>query len=171
MDIEKHVSRIHSPIVQNRATMRYLFLLLFNLCSAVLLFGQQQPPVNWQYSAKKVSDKTWEVHVTALIRPGWHVYAQHQPKDAIAAPTVIKFTSNPLLKLLGPVKEIGDRQKRTIAELNVTQYQYEQKVDFVQVVKTEHDVTTNLTFQLTFQACTDEQCLPPDTRQFTIRLG
>ena len=51
--------------------------------------------------------KTYEIHMTATIQTGWHLYSQTQPEDAIAIPTGIKFTSNPLVTAEGPVKEVG----------------------------------------------------------------
>ncbi len=64
-----------------------------------------QSPVQWQFTSKKTGDNSFEVHLTAIIKPGWHVYAQHQPEDAIAVPTQIRFNKHPLLQFKDGVKE------------------------------------------------------------------
>ena len=33
--------------------------------------------VQWTYTAKKIADKTYEVHMSAKIGAGWHLYAQN----------------------------------------------------------------------------------------------
>ena len=41
----------------------------------------------------------YEIHMTATIQSGWHLYSQTQPEDAIAKPTGFTFNNNPLLDL------------------------------------------------------------------------
>lgn len=79
-----------------------------------------QDVVHWNYTAKKVSDKTYELHLTATIDEGWHVYAQVQPKDAVGIPTKISFNKNPLITLVGKTKEIGTKKKQEIKEVGIT---------------------------------------------------
>jgi thiol:disulfide interchange protein DsbD len=56
-------------------------------------------PLKWKYSCKKMNDSTYIVHFTAILHEGWHAYSQVQPKNAVAIPTAIKFSSNPLINL------------------------------------------------------------------------
>ena len=58
-------------------------------------------PVSWTFTSIKVADKTYEVHMTATIQTGWHLYSQTQPDDAIPQPTVVTFNKNPLITLDG----------------------------------------------------------------------
>lgn len=129
-----------------------------------------QNPVTWSFSTNKISDKTYEVHLTATIQSGWHVYSQTQPDDAIAIPTGIKINSNPLLMLDGKIKEIGKMEKYHDAKLEISANQYSGKVDFVQVVKLKTSAKTNVTGSVEFQTCNDEKCLPPKTVNFTIAI-
>jgi thiol:disulfide interchange protein DsbD len=129
-----------------------------------------QSPVKWSYTATKLAAGLFEVHLTATIQSGWHVYAQQQPDDAIALPTSIQFTKNPLLLMQGSLKEIGEKEQYKDADLGITAFQYEEKVDFVQQVKMKIKGKTNLSGSITYQACTNEKCLPPATTQFSINL-
>jgi len=127
-------------------------------------------PVSWSYSAKKVSDKMYEVRITASMQSGWHMFSQKQPDDAIAEPTKITFTKNPLLKLDGNIKEEGDMEKFHDAKLKMSANQYASKVEFVQMVKMKASAKTNLSGTVRFQTCNDQKCLPPKTINFSVAL-
>ncbi|MBS1753549.1 MAG: hypothetical protein KF741_13090 [Ferruginibacter sp.] len=131
---------------------------------------QAQIPVSWKYVSKKVSDKTFEVHITATIQRGWHLYSQTQPADAIAVPTSIKFNVHPLIKLNGKPKETGTLEKYTERSLGIEQWQYSNKVEFVQTVTLKSNVKTTIKGNIEYQACTDEKCLPPKVVLFSVRL-
>lgn len=134
--------------------------------------GQQfLQPVQWEYSAEKVNDRVYELHLTATIKPGWHLYAQKQPEDAIAVPTTIKFNNNPLLTFSGQTKEIGKLEKFTEPSIGISAWQYEHKVDFVRVATVKKNVSTRVSGTITFQVCTPEQCLPPETVSFNIAIN
>jgi thiol:disulfide interchange protein DsbD len=144
-----------------------LFLSFFAFAFA----ASAQSPVSWAFSTKKLNANTYEVHMTATIQNGWHLYAQKQPDDAIAQPTTFQFNKSPLLNLEGSVKEIGKLEKFKDKELDVSANQYSKKVDFVQVVKLKGKAKTAVTGKLEFQTCNDEKCLPPKTVPFSIALN
>ena len=147
--------------------------LLFTLTLFVLVSAaaSAQNPVSWSFSTKKINDKTYELHMTASIQKDWHLYAQEQPKDAIALPTTFAFNKNPLLAFEGNVKENGKLEKYTDKVLNVTAHQYSNKVDFVQVVKLKAKAKTAVTGKLEFQTCNGDKCLRPETVSFTFPLN
>ncbi|HEX7906363.1 MAG TPA: protein-disulfide reductase DsbD domain-containing protein [Chitinophagaceae bacterium] len=132
--------------------------------------AKAQNPVTWAFSAKKVSDKTYEIHMTATIQSGWHLYSQNQPEDAIAIPTGFRINNNPLLKLDGKIKEVGKLEKFRDEKLDISAHQYSTKVDFVQLVKLKSNVKTNVSGSVEFQTCNDEKCLPPRTVNFNIAV-
>lgn len=146
-------------------------LLFVTLALAFLNTLSAQNPVSWAFTSKKISDKVYELHLTATIQPGWHLYSQKQPEDAIAQPTSFTFNNNPLLNFDGTVKELGKMEKYTDKLLDVSAYQYSNKVNFVQVVKLKGKVKTAVTGKLEFQTCDDKKCLPPKTVPFTIVLN
>jgi hypothetical protein len=129
-----------------------------------------QNPVSWTFTSKKIDDKTFEVHMTASMQKGWHLYSQKQPEDAIAIPTTFAITANPLIKLDGDIKEIGKMEKFKDEKLDLSANQYSNKVDFVQVVKLKGSAKTNVSGSVEFQTCDDKKCLPPKTVNFSIAL-
>lgn len=146
----------------------FTFLMFF----AIFSYGQERKnPIQWQYSAKKIGDKTYEVHLTAMLESGWHAYSQLQPEEAVAQPTAIKFKSNPLVGIEGKIKEVGAMEKWQDEATGIKANQYKDQVDFVQIVKLKGNVKTSVSGSLTYQVCTDQMCLPPRTDDFTIKIN
>jgi thiol:disulfide interchange protein DsbD len=143
------------------------------LCFAGVIANAQRDlhPVTWQYSARKIAEKTYEVHLTAQLQTGWHAYSQKQPDDAVARPTEIKFKPNPLIGLLGSIREVGAMEKWKDEITGIQANQYAGRVDFVQVIKLKANVRTTVSGSLTYQVCTDEMCLPPRTDNFVVQLA
>ena len=142
----------------------------FILVIGATVANAQLNPVSWSFTSKKIADKTYEVHLTATMQSGWHLYSQVQPEDAIAIPTDFKLNSNPLLSLDGKIKEIGKMEKFHDPKLEVSANQYAGKVDFVQVIKLKANAKTNLTGSVEYQTCDDKKCLPPKTVNFSIPI-
>ena len=146
--------------------------ILFGLAivTGTLVMAQSSKEVNWTYSVKKVADKTYEIHMTAAIGAGWHLYAQNVGGDG-PIPTDFKFTKSPLLTLDGPVKETGRLIKKFESAWNHDVNYYENTVDFVQVVKLKSNVKTALTGQVEFMVCNDHECLPPADVDIKVNIG
>jgi len=141
---------------------------------AIVLFGfaarAQLNPISWTFSAKKIADNTYEVHMKAAIESGWHLYSQTQPEDAIAIPTGFSLNTNPLLTLDGKIKEVGKMEKYHDSKLGISANQYANTVDFVQVIKLKAKAKTNITGSVEYQTCDDHKCLPPKTVNFSIAI-
>lgn len=150
--------------------MKKTILFLLGFFVAGFVFAQSESPVSWTFNSKKIAANIYELRLTATMQPGWHLYSQKQPADAVAQPTSFTFNSNPLLSLDGAVKEVGKIEKFRDEKLDVSANQYSGKVDFVQVVKVKGNAKTNVTGKLEFQTCDDKKCLPPKTLPFSIAL-
>lgn len=148
--------------------MKKLLFVVLAFLTAQLAVAQN--PVSWTFASKKISDKEYELRMTATIQPGWHLYSQNQPEDAIAQPTTFNFNSNPLLNFEGRVKEMGKLEKYKDEKLDISANQYSNRVDFVQRVKIKGKAKTNVTGKLEYQTCDDMKCLPPKTVNFSIAL-
>jgi len=144
---------------------------LFSVLSFAVLFTKAQSPVSWAFTAKKLAEKKYEIHLTATVQTGWHLYSQVQPEDAVVNPTDIKFNANPLLVLEGKITETGKVEKFHDEKLGISANQYAGSVDFVQVVKLKAKAKTNLAGIVEFQTCDDKKCLPPKKVNFSIALN
>lgn len=131
--------------------------------------AQINNPVQWAYSAKKIADKTYELHITATIGSNWHLYAQDAGEGP--EPTKLTFTTNPLITMDGKVKEVGKMEKSFDKNFNSTLKYYANKVDFVQKIKVKSAIATVVKGSVNFMVCNDKQCLPPKDVPFSIKVG
>lgn len=129
-----------------------------------------QNPVTWTFTSKKLANGNYEIHMTATIEKGWHLYSQMQPEDAIAIPTTFSITNNPLIEIVGKIKEEGKMEKFHDKELDLSANQYSKTVNFVQVIKMKGKAKTNFTGSVEYQTCDDKKCLPPKTVNFKVAL-
>lgn len=150
--------------------MRKGLLLLVAVSLTSLAFAQIKDPVKWKFSVKKIDAATFEVHMTATLEPGWHIYSQSTP-DGGPIPTSIEFTNNPLLTLQGTAKEVGKLEQKHEPLFGVDVKQFSGKVDFVQTVKIKGKAKTTLNGFVEFMSCNDEECLPPAKEKFSIALN
>jgi len=135
------------------------------------LFAQIQNPVSWTTSSKKINDKTYEVHLTANLNSGWHIYSQHTPEGG-PVPTSLTFTKNPLVTVEGKAKEVGKLEQHVEPLFgNIDVKQFSNKVDFVQLVKLKAPVKTSVNVAVEFMVCNDKQCLPPKTEKLSVALN
>ncbi|HEY4063509.1 MAG TPA: protein-disulfide reductase DsbD domain-containing protein [Puia sp.] len=146
--------------------------LLFGIAIVMshFLMAQSSKEVNWAYTAKKIADKTYEIHMTATIGGDYHLYAQDAGGDG-PIPTTFTFTKNPLLTPDGKVKEVGKLVKKYETAWSHDVHYYEKTVDFVQVVKLKSNVKTNLAGKVEFMVCNDHECLPPADVDIKVNVG
>jgi hypothetical protein len=148
-----------------KLTSLVVFFLIGCLVNAQLL-----NPVSWDFSIKKIADKSFEVYLKANLQTGWHLFSQKQPEDAIGIPTGITFNPNPLVTLVGKTKEIGKLEKFKDEKLGLSANQYSGSVVFVQTVKLKSNVKTNISGEIEYQTCDDKKCLPPRKIPFNLAV-
>lgn len=144
------------------------------IISIVVIIGicfvsHRQNVVSWNFSTKKIADRTYEIHLTPSIQAPWHIYSQQSPESG-AMPTKFSFNKNPLVIIDEETREIGKVVSKYEEVFEVTVKYFEGKVNFVQTVKLKTNVKTNITGTIEYMACNDEQCLPPQTINFNIKL-
>lgn len=141
--------------------------LLLLLATPVLVQAQILDPVKWDYTAQKINDSTYALHIKASIDPGWHVYSQNAGDGPI--PTSFTFDNDPQVKLLGNVEEKG-KEIRTYDKVFKSPLRfYANSVDFVQKVNVKGNTTLKGTLE--FMVCNDVNCLPPKDVPFSFQLS
>ncbi len=149
--------------------MKQLLLLFFAFLFIGAANAQIDNPVKWNYSAKKIADKTYEIHMTAALDEGWHLYAQESGEGPI--PTSFSYINNPLLAVQGKPKEDGKLVKEYDKNFGSVLKFYSSKVDFVQVVKLRTNAKTIFKGTVNYMVCNDHKCLPPKDVAFSLKLG
>ena len=145
----------------------YIAFLSFFLLTAAT--AQIENPVKWSYSAKKISDKVYDIYVTANLDAKWHIYSQDAGEGP--EPTTLSFSKNPLLTLDGKIKEDGKLEKEYDKNFGSTLKFYSKKVSFVQRVKLKSPVATVLKGSISYMVCNDKKCLPPKEIPFTVKVA
>jgi len=149
--------------------MKKLYITLAAMFAMAGAFAQIENPVIWTYTAKKVSDKVFDIYATATIAPKWHVYAQDAGEGP--EPTTFTFAKNPLVILDGIVKEIGTLEKEYNKEFKSVLKFYSSKVNFVQRIKLKSSASTVVKGTVTFMVCNDQRCLPPKEIPFAVKVN
>lgn len=150
--------------------MKHSLLLFFLAFTGLIAVAQSEKAVKWNFSVKKLADKTYEVSMIANITGDYHMYAQNVGVDG-PAPTTFTFTKNPLITLDGNVKELGKVVKKFESVWGGNVSYYEKSVNFVQVVKLKANVKTNLSGKVEFMVCDEKQCLPPSNVDIKVSIG
>lgn len=151
-------------------TKKLPLLIATLFCFSLFSMAQSAKMVHWTYTAKKVADKVYEVHMTAEIEGDYHLYAQNAGVEG-PLPTTFKFTGNPLAVTDGKIKEVGKLIKKNEEVWGGVVNYYEKTVDFVQVVKLKANVKTNLSGTVEYNVCNASRCLPPSTTEFKVNIG
>lgn len=149
--------------------IRYILFLL--LLSSLHMGAQNEDPVEWEFSAKAVDKDTYEVYLTAEMEHPWHIYSQFM-EDGGPVPTTITFKANPDVQLIEGPKEDGVPIERYEDVFMLDTRYYEGMVHFVQTVKLKAVAKTPIILEGTvlFMACSDEQCLMPQEKNFMVTL-
>jgi thiol:disulfide interchange protein DsbD len=149
--------------------MKKIYLALLSFFVVAVASAQIENPVKWSYTAKKISDKVYDVYVTANLDNKWHIYAQDAGEGP--EPTSLSFSKNPLINLDGKVKEEGKLEKEYDKNFGSTLKFYSNKVSFVQRIKLKSPVATVLKGSVNYMVCNDRKCLPPKEIPFTVKVA
>lgn len=138
------------------------------LCCVLGMSAEIQKPVTWSFSSKQVSDTEFDLILTASIDNSWHLYSQFIGEGG-PVPTSFKFTPSPDYTLVGKVSESPKPKKiyEKVFEMEVAFF--EKKAVFTQKIKLK-TAATKIKGILTFMACDNSQCLPPEDVDFSFDL-
>ncbi|MDP1578803.1 MAG: protein-disulfide reductase DsbD N-terminal domain-containing protein [Candidatus Didemnitutus sp.] len=109
--------------------------------------------------------------LTVNIDPGWHIASITQP-DGGPVRTEIALAEKQPFKLAGPITGPKPRVEHSeVFDINVETH--EGRVTFTIPLEATVEIApgTILAFEVTFQACTDENCLLPTTDRVTAVIG
>lgn len=131
---------------------------------------KETPPVQWTFTANKIVNRIYDIHVTAHIDNGWYINSQNQPKDAGCIPLLIIVVQNKYVTHVGGFKEIGTKITYTDSVLNTKSYIFKHEVNFTKKVVLNADVKTELEGIVLCQICNKEMCYNPTPIKFKIKL-
>ena len=150
--------------------MRHFRLLLLSLLLALPVFAQPMQPVSWKAEAVQVEGNTYEIRATGTIAGAWHIYDLTDYGSSGPNGTIFTVEDGGKVKLVGDPYiasevhrgfddvfgiEIGTCDSPVVIC---------QKVELLQGNEVEVPVTVD------WQACNDENCIPPDDYTMNVKL-
>ena len=148
--------------------MRYIKLLILTLLLAVPAFAQQ--PVSWKAEAVRVEGNTYEIRATGTIAGNWHIYDLTDYGYNGPNGTLFTVEAGDKVKLLGDPYISSEVHKGFDDVFGIEIGTCDgpviicQKVELLQ----GNEVTVPVTVE--WQACNDENCIPPDDVTIDVTL-
>ena len=147
--------------------MRKILGFFFTLFSVIA--WSQEDPVSWSTSVKKISEKEYDVVITASIKEEWHLYSIQEPPDMGPIPTQFTFdTAEGKLELVGGVVESTPITKYdNVFEIELSFF--DKEATFTQRIKLLDPSVNVIRALVEYQACDDERCIFSD-HEFAFNL-
>jgi thiol:disulfide interchange protein DsbD len=149
--------------------MKTIITMLILLVS-VSGFSQILDPVKWKTDAERFAPDSAIVTITAEIDEGWHIYNQGQNIKNGPIQTAFNFLPDSNYSLVGKTTEGTPLSKEEPAFGNITVSYFEGQSTFKQKIALQTSDSLKLGIEITFMACSDEMCLPPETREFSVTV-
>lgn len=152
--------------------VRNLKRLLFLALGVVWSFGAAaqiiEDPTEWTIEAKQIDGNKYDVVFHCKVNNGWHIYSLDPGGDGSFLPPSFDFLDNPDVKLIGEPREAGEMIDETIEDIGTVHYYKE--VDYTQTVELAK-ADMDLNGEYNYMTCNDQTCLPPTTKEFTLKIG
>lgn len=126
--------------------------------------------VKWLVATKKINFKTYDIHITAMVKYPWYMPSQQSSENG-PLPTVIIFSSNPNVIMQGMPIEQGNLKEKWCPSYNVPIWYYKTAVDFVQRIQLPNSVMKlKLEGKVYYTTCTENKCLPSEEFHFQVEI-
>ncbi|MBQ6957295.1 MAG: thioredoxin family protein [Bacteroidales bacterium] len=147
--------------------MRYFKLLLLTLLLAVPAFAQMQP-VSWKAEAVQVEGNTYEIRATGTIMGNWHIYDLTDYGSSGPNGTLFTVEAGDKVKLIGDPYISSEVHKGFDDVFGIEIGTCESPVVICQKVELLQGNEVSVPVTVEWQACNDENCIPPD--DFTVNV-
>ena len=145
--------------------MRYFRLLILSLLLAVPAFAPMQP-VSWKAEAVQVEGNTYEIRATGTIAGNWHIYDLTDYGSSGPNGTIFTVDAGDKVKLLGDPYISSEVHKGFDDVFGIEIGTCESPVVICQKVELLQGNEVKVPVTVEWQACNDENCIPPD--DFTV---
>ncbi len=146
-------------------------LFILSLLITQFSYSQIQQPVKWRATVNNITNDSATISFSAKIEKGWHIYSQHiDIKDGPVA-TGFSFTSNDNFDLAGETSEGESIEHTEPAYDNQVLSYFSDSASFIQKIALKSANNFKLLSAVTYMACSDSMCLPPETEEFAIEIS
>ncbi len=148
--------------------MKQLFFMVA-MAATLSAASQVVEPVKWQFSSSRSGDEM-ELTFTAHIDKGWHLYDTSLPADG-PVPTQFIFEDSAAVVMAGELEKRSLPVEKFDATFNMNLRYYSDTAVFVQKIRLADPKLSQVKGQVTFMACDDHTCLPPNDVAFSFATG
>ena len=149
--------------------MRYFRLLLLSLLLAVPAFAQMQP-VSWKAEAVQVEGNTYEIRATGTIAGAWHIYDLTDYGSSGPNGTIFTVDAGDKVKLIGDPYISSEVHKGFDDVFGIEIGTCGSPVVICQKVELLQGNEVSVPVTVEWQACNDENCIPPDDFSVNVTL-
>lgn len=149
--------------------MKHLLLFLFFATGINSSKAQVQDHAKWNYGVEKISNKQLQVVLTTTLDSGWHIYSS-QMDDGGPQKTIVSVETGKSFQVAEKTTESGKLIEKFDSNFNITLRYYPQRAIFKKVVDITDTSAFTLKGNVSYMLCTDEVCLPPEEKEFTINV-
>ena len=150
--------------------MKYFRLLLLSLLLAIPAFGQMNQPVTWKAEAVQVEGNVYEIRLTGAITGNWHIYDLTDYGSSGPNGTVLTVEDGGKVELVGDPYISSEVHRGYDDIFGMEIGTCESPVVICQKVELIQDDPVTLQVTVEWQACSDENCLPPDDYTVSVTL-
>ena len=149
--------------------MRYFKLLLLTLLLAVPAMAQQQP-VSWKAEAVRVEGNTYEIRATGTMGGSWHIYDLTDYGSNGPCGTIFTVEDGEKVKLVGDPYISSEVHRGFDDIFGIEIGTCESPVVICQKVELLQGNPVTVPVTVEWQACNDENCIPPDDVTIDVTL-
>ena len=150
--------------------MRYLKLLILALLLSAPAFGQMHQPVAWKAEAVQLEDNTWEIRATGTITGDWHIYDLTDYGSSGPNGTIFTIEDSGKVTLVGEPYISSKIHKGFDDAFGIEIGTCSSPVVICQKVELLQGGQVTVPVTIEWQACNDENCIPPDDVTINVTL-
>lgn len=147
--------------------LRTCIATLLVLFSYTIASSQIFDPIDWEFSAERISATEAHLYFDAKLEDTWHLYSQHIEEDG-PIPTSFVFQELGSVKLIGKVEE-EEGHSALDPNFGIVVKYFDGSARFTQKVALTA-ASAVVKGELEFMVCNDERCLPPDYLPFEFKI-
>lgn len=150
--------------------MKKYWIAFFLMIGIATASSQILKPVKWTFSTQVVDGQTVRVIASASVDKGWHVYALSLPENG-PIPTRFSIAPSDLYTSTGNVVEKPKSKVQHDKTFGMEVGYFEGSFLLIQELKVKSSKSFTITGELEFMACNDQQCLAPETIEFSLAVA
>ena len=150
--------------------MKAFRLLLLSLLLAVPSFAQPMQPVSWKAEAVQVEGNTYEIRATGTIAGAWHIYDLTDYGSSGPNGTIFTVEDGGKVKLVGDPYIASEVHRGFDDVFGIEIGTCDSPVVICQKVELLQGNEVEVPVMVEWQACNDENCIPPDDYTMNVKL-